>query len=266
MRDSGRDLTEVRERLERAYGLDRPPAERFVSWLVALASGDLGWSVSRSRPVTRVLASALPATLLLMVGTIFFELLIGLPAGIFAATRRGKSADNWIMASDHAPFHRAGIPFLYFGVADHPDYHRPTDTADMIDAEGLVVVTEAAHEAVGYLAERTDPLTVTIQTAGHGGAPPSGQQAGERRASLGTMPDFAFEGEGVRVQQVMPGSAAEEAGIKAGDVIIALDGEAVANLRSYSALLKSRAPGDEIRLSVLRDGQTVEVPATLGER
>lgn len=44
-----------------------------------------------------------------------------------------EGADNWIMASDHGPFHAAGIPFLYFGVADHPDYHRPTDDVDTID-------------------------------------------------------------------------------------------------------------------------------------
>jgi hypothetical protein len=37
-------------------------------------------------------------------------------------------SDDWTMASDHGAFHEAGIPFLYFGVEDHPDYHRPTDT------------------------------------------------------------------------------------------------------------------------------------------
>jgi hypothetical protein len=41
--------------------------------------------------------------------------------------------DDWTQSSDHGPFHSAGIPFLYFGVEDHPDYHRPTDTADRID-------------------------------------------------------------------------------------------------------------------------------------
>jgi hypothetical protein len=50
-------------------------------------------------------------------------------------TPQDQGPDNWIMASDHAPFHRAGIPFLYFGVADHPDYHRPTDDVERIDPE-----------------------------------------------------------------------------------------------------------------------------------
>jgi Zn-dependent M28 family amino/carboxypeptidase len=41
-------------------------------------------------------------------------------------------ADDWTLQSDHGPFHQAGVPFIYFGVEDHPAYHRPTDTADGI--------------------------------------------------------------------------------------------------------------------------------------
>ena len=65
------------------------------------------------------------------------------------------------------------------------------------------------------------------------------------------MPDFAFEGPGVRVQQVMPGSAAEKAGILAGDVLVAFDGVEVTDLRTYSNLLKARSPGDEVEVTVV---------------
>ena len=47
--------------------------------------------------------------------------------------KAGDEAYDWTHASDHGPFHDAGIPFVYFGVEDHPDYHKPTDTADRID-------------------------------------------------------------------------------------------------------------------------------------
>jgi Zn-dependent M28 family amino/carboxypeptidase len=43
--------------------------------------------------------------------------------------------DDWTNSSDHAPFHRSGIPFLYFGVEDHEDYHRASDEFDKINAE-----------------------------------------------------------------------------------------------------------------------------------
>ena len=43
--------------------------------------------------------------------------------------------ENWTYASDHANFQRKGIPFLYFGVEDHKDYHKPTDDYDNIHPE-----------------------------------------------------------------------------------------------------------------------------------
>ena len=46
---------------------------------------------------------------------------------------RGNNGDDWTLQSDHGVFHQAGVPFIYFGVEDHPDYHKPTDTADRID-------------------------------------------------------------------------------------------------------------------------------------
>jgi hypothetical protein len=167
-------------------------------------------------------------------------------------------------SSDQVSCIEVGVPAIQLFTGPHADYHRPSDTVDRIDADGMAVVTEAVHEAVGYLADRTEPLTVTI------GSETSGQTAaragGDRRASLGTMPDFSFEGPGVRVQQVMPGSAAEAVGILAGDVISAIDGEPVENLRSYSAMLASYAPGELINVRVLRDGEAIVLMPTLGAR
>jgi len=170
-------------------------------------------------------------------------------------------------ASDQVACIDVGVPAIQLFTGPTADYHRPSDTADTIDADGMVVVTEAAHEAVGYLAERQEDLTVTITPADGGSAPPQAAASqGERRASLGTLPDFSYEGAGVRVQQVMPDSAAAAAGMQAGDVIVALDGEAVTDLRSFSALLKARAPGDSVVVGIIRDGETTEVQAVLGAR
>jgi Zn-dependent M28 family amino/carboxypeptidase len=70
-------------------------------------------------------------------------------------TPADQGADNWILASDHGPFHERGVPFLYFGVADHPDYHQPTDDLDTIDpaffssaVETILRVVEAADQAL----------------------------------------------------------------------------------------------------------------------
>jgi len=64
----------------------------------------------------------------------------------------------------------------------------------------------------------------------------------------------------------MPDSAAEKAGIRTGDIVIALDGKMVSDLRSYSTLLKTYAPGDSAEVTLLRDGEEMKVEAVLGAR
>ena len=56
--------------------------------------------------------------------------------------------DDWTNQSDHGPFHAAKIPFVYFGVEDHPDYHKPTDTADKINGGFFADVAETILDAV----------------------------------------------------------------------------------------------------------------------
>ena len=59
--------------------------------------------------------------------------------------------DDWTGSSDHAPFHRAGIPFVYFGVEDHPDYHRPTDDFENVDPANFMANVRTILAAVRAL-------------------------------------------------------------------------------------------------------------------
>ena len=86
---------EVRERIERAYGLDRPPVERYGRWLAALClKGELGWSHSRQRPVAQLLGQALPPTLALAGTALLLHLVAGILFGIVSAARRGGWPDR----------------------------------------------------------------------------------------------------------------------------------------------------------------------------
>ena len=141
------------------------------------------------------------------------------------------------------------------GRAGRADLHRrarrlppPEATPpDKIDGPGLVKVATFVREGVTYLAERAEPLTNTIGPPSPGAGPAGARlrrdrlrrlRGGQRRVSFGTVPDFAFEGPGVRVTSVVPGSPAEKAGVQAGDVLMAIDGKPIANLQA----LLGRAP------------------------
>jgi hypothetical protein len=63
-------------------------------------------------------------------------------------------AEDWTNSSDHGPFHAAGVPFLYFGVEDHADYHKPTDSADKIPRPFYHDATELVLDVVARLADK----------------------------------------------------------------------------------------------------------------
>lgn len=167
-------------------------------------------------------------------------------------------------ASDQASCLERGVPAVQLFSGPTVDYHRPSDTADKIDAVGLVKVATVAAEVVSYLAGRRDPLTATIGQTGAASAPPVA--SGEKRASLGTMPDFAFEGPGVRVAQVTPGSAAERAGIAAGDVLLALGERRLQGLADLSAALAAHRPGESVTVALRRGDRELALDVVLGVR
>jgi S1-C subfamily serine protease len=71
---------------------------------------------------------------------------------------------------------------------------------------------------------------------------------------------------GVLVENVTSGSAADDAGIEVGDVIAAVDGEEMKDIGDLAATISTYSPGDEVELVVVRDGETSEVTAVLGQR
>ena len=86
------------------------------------------------------------------------------------------------------------------------------------------------------------------------------------RPLLGVTVGEADSSGGVRVESVAPGTPAEEAGLESGDVIVTVDGETVDGPRALVAAIAAKSPGDEVTLSVERDGETLELDATLGEQ
>jgi len=80
------------------------------------------------------------------------------------------------------------------------------------------------------------------------------------------VPDFAFPGPGVKVSGLVPGSPAEKAGIKDGDVVTQIDGKNVANLQEYSNILRGLSPGQVVTIVIARGSETLTLDIALGER
>ena len=115
---AGRSATqETVENIRHQLGLDQPLPVQYGRYVANLLQGDMGRSFKQKTEVTTLVLSRMPATLLLMAGAIFFELLIGIPAGIIGAVRRGKKSDNFFMMMSFvgvsAPQFVVGLIMLY---------------------------------------------------------------------------------------------------------------------------------------------------------
>jgi len=119
---AGRSATpQTVENIRVQLGLDQPFLVQYWRYLTNLVTGDLGRSYIQRSEVSTLIAARLPASLLLMVGAIFFELLIGLTMGIVAAVKRGSAVDQTLMLGSFvgvsAPQFVIGLLLLYiFGV------------------------------------------------------------------------------------------------------------------------------------------------------
>jgi hypothetical protein len=171
--------------------------------------------------------------------------------------------------SDHMTFATKRIPVLFFHSGTHVDYHRPTDDSDKINYPGIKEVVDLAAGVTDKLL--TLPREQYVESADahsmFGGGPGQGPGGGTSfKASLGVIPDYAAEDvKGVRINGTSPGSPADKAGLKDGDVLTQWDGHKMDSVYDLTDELTKAKPGQKVKISVLRGPDTLEVEATLAE-
>ena len=170
------------------------------------------------------------------------------------------SGNGW-GASDHAEFYARRIPVLHFFTGIHTDYHKATDDWNKIDPDGQAAVTAYLADVAWKFATRPAPLTLVFTPP-----PQPVAGAGGDRPYLGTLPDMSSTPGGVRISGTGPGSPAEKAGLKAGDILIKIGEKEVKGLDDMQAALLVHKPGDVVAIVVKRGDSTVTVSATLTRR
>jgi membrane-associated protease RseP (regulator of RpoE activity) len=180
-------------------------------------------------------------------------------AGVTLATR-GEGYGP----SDHTSFYLKDVPVLHFFTNTHGDYHRPTDDWEKIDAAGLEKVSTLVSTVASAIANRP-PAALTLRRGAGQPPPPPGQMT-TGGTYLGSIPDFTPVPRGVRISGVTGGSPAEAGGLRAGDVIVGVGAEDVADLQGLTNALRAHKPGQTVGVRVLRDGKEMELQVTLGAR
>lgn len=167
--------------------------------------------------------------------------------------------------SDQRSFIEAGVPGIQLFGEVHQDYHRHTDTIDKIEPDSLVNTAVVLNELVDYLGNRPEMLNVTLKGK-RSNSPVRPRPGRGRKVSLGTIPDFAFGGPGVRLTGTVTDSPVDKAGLKAGDILVEAQGKRINNLGDYAQVLRMLQPGQKIHLKLRRDGESIEVEVVAESR
>jgi hypothetical protein len=165
-------------------------------------------------------------------------------------------------ASDQAAFYAAGLPVLHFFTGTHGDYHKPSDSAGKVNAAGAAAVSRLVERVVLGL-EAQDRLTYRRDVP----APARGD-ARSFNASLGTVPDYAGPpggAPGVLLAGVRPGGAAEQAGMRRGDILVRLGKHEIRNVQDMVFALNALRPGETVTAVVIREGKETRLEATMQE-
>jgi aminopeptidase YwaD len=169
----------------------------------------------------------------------------------------GTALSGGLGSSDQQSFYVKKIPVLFFFTGVHPDYHRPTDTADKVNAEGEAALLRTVADTIARISRM--PQRPAFAKAAEEEQQPAGPGL---RVYLGTIPDYSAEVTGVQLQGVRPGGPAEKGGLKAGDVIVELDGKSIRNVEEYTVALGAARPNVPMKIVVLRGKERVTLTVT----
>ena len=156
--------------------------------------------------------------------------------------------------SDQASFYNAGIPVLGFFTGQHADYHKPTDDAHLINYAGATDVLEYIYTIVSTLDKK--PKVTFTKTKDE----TQGRVA--FTVTLGVMPDYMYDGKGMKLDGLKDGKPGQLAGLMKGDIVIKMGEHDVADMQAYMKCLSIFKPGQTVEIVLLRDGQEMKKQVT----
>jgi membrane-associated protease RseP (regulator of RpoE activity) len=162
--------------------------------------------------------------------------------------------------SDHQSFYVRDIPVLFFFTGTHEDYHKPSDTEDKLNAEGLKQVAEFVRDIAVSVANEPQRIAFTKVNVEQR---PTGRGF---RVYLGTVPNYSDQSDGMKLDGVRPESPAEKAGLRAGDLVVKFGKTPIKNVYDYTYALGELRGGEEVEVVIRRDGKEMTIKITPEKR
>jgi Peptidase family M28/PDZ domain len=160
-----------------------------------------------------------------------------------------KTTESGVGPSDHTSFYLKDMPVLHFFTGQHTDYHKPSDDSELVNYQGIHDVCMFMAELVKNLND--DGKLVFTKTKDES------QQGASFKVSLGVMPDYVYDGEGMRIDAVMDDKPAKKAGLEKGDVVVKIGDVEVKTIYDYMDGLAKFKKGDKAKVKVKRKNEVI---------
>ena len=157
--------------------------------------------------------------------------------------------ESGVGPSDHTSFYLADIPVLHFFTGQHEDYHKPGDDADKLNYQGMETISEYIFDIISDL---NDNGKLAFRKTKN-----ESESTPRFKVGLGVIPDYLFDGKGMRIDGVSEGRPAENGGLLKGDIVIQLGDSIVTDMMSYMRALSVFDKGDKTTVMVKRGNEEV---------
>ncbi len=157
-----------------------------------------------------------------------------------------KTHDSGIGPSDHTSFYNEGVPVLHFFSGQHSDYHKPGDDSHLVNYQGIYEISEYILAIIKNL-DGEGKLVFTKTKAKS-----QDKETTAFKVTLGVMPDYVYNGDGMRIDGVIDGRPAQKAKIEKGDVVIKIGDIEVKDIYDYMKGLGKYEKGDTVTVIVKR--------------
>jgi len=166
-----------------------------------------------------------------------------------------KTTTSGIGPSDHTSFYLQGVPAIHFFTGTHADYHKPSDDEEKINYPGMLRIARNIEALIATLNDDGKVVFTKTEEVNTEDTP-------RFKVTLGVVPDYLYDGKGMRIDGITDGKPAANAGLKVGDVVVRLGAIDVSDMMGYMKALAQFNKGDTATVKVLRNGKAEEAQVT----
>ncbi len=159
--------------------------------------------------------------------------------------------ESGVGPSDHTSFYLNDIPVLHFFTGQHEDYHKPGDDSEKLNYVGMQSLSNYIYDIITDL---DDNGTLAFRKTKN-----ESEETVRFKVGLGVVPDYLYDGEGMRIDGVSEDKPAIKAGLLKGDIVIKLGDSTVVDMMSYMRALSVFEKGNKAKVIVDRGGEKIEV-------